>query len=237
MAEPLIEEGKWPKHLCGNGRYLSHKRGNIMDTALSLISGACWTIVYVEIIRLGFKEKTYGMPLFALALNISWECVHAYLYLSTNPGSIQGWINLLWFLFDIVIVITYIKYGKSDFSRFCDPKYFIPWSLLALVMSFSVQVAFVAEFGEMGAGYSAFLQNLLMSVLFIAMLCVRKGGKGQSLLIAICKWLGTLAPTIMAGIIHGYVLLLILGIFCSVFDIMYIFMLGRSKMRLRTRNG
>jgi hypothetical protein len=208
-----------------------------MDTALSLISGVCWTIVYVEIIRLGFKGKTYGMPLFALALNICWECVHAYLYLTTDPGNIQGWINLLWFLFDIAIVITYIKYGKSDFSKFCDSKYFIPWSLLALVMSFAVQAGFVAEFGEMGAGYSAFLQNLLMSILFITMFFVRKGGKGQSLPIAVFKWLGTLAPTILAGIIHGYVLLLILGIFCSIFDIMYIFLLGRSKIPLRARNG
>ena len=35
------------------------------------ISGICWSIVYIECIRTGFKQKTYCMPLFALALNFA----------------------------------------------------------------------------------------------------------------------------------------------------------------------
>jgi hypothetical protein len=35
------------------------------------ISGLAWTVVYLFLIRAGFKDKTYGMPLFALALNIA----------------------------------------------------------------------------------------------------------------------------------------------------------------------
>ena len=38
-------------------------------TILVLISGISWTVVYIEMIRRGFMDKTYGMPLFALALN------------------------------------------------------------------------------------------------------------------------------------------------------------------------
>ena len=37
------------------------------------ISGICWTIVYIELIRNGFKDKACGMPIFALGLNIVWE--------------------------------------------------------------------------------------------------------------------------------------------------------------------
>ena len=36
------------------------------------ISGICWTIVYIELIRNGFRDKACGMPLFALGLNIVW---------------------------------------------------------------------------------------------------------------------------------------------------------------------
>ena len=52
-----------------------------MDTSLVLagISGICWTIVYIECIRLGFRQKTYAMPFWALALNIAWETMHAIL--------------------------------------------------------------------------------------------------------------------------------------------------------------
>ena len=202
-----------------------------MDITLSLISGICWTIVYIEMIRVGFKEKTYGMPVFALALNICWEGIYAYTELTANPGSVQGLINLAWLLLDAVIVVTYLKFGKNDFTKYADARFFIPWTLLVLIMAFAVQMAFVAEFGKMSAGYSAFLQNLLMSVLFINMLVTRKSKKGQNQLIAVCKWVGTLAPTILAGIIHGYILLLVLGGFCSVFDIIYILLLRSGKIK------
>ena len=88
------------------------------------------------------------------------------------------------------------------------------------------------QFGvAVGAGYSAFLQNLLMSVLFIDMLIKRGNSEGQSLTIAVSKWLGTLAPTILFGFIgsgsfpKGSFLILTSGVFCSIFDLIYIRML------------
>jgi hypothetical protein len=74
-----------------------------------------------------------------------------------------------------------------------------------------------------------------MSVLFIAMLVKRGSREGQSLPIAINKWIGTLAPTILYGVIgeggfpHGSFLILVAGSLCCVFDLIYIAMLTRSK--------
>lgn len=202
-----------------------------MELLLSLISGICWTFVYIELIHLGLKEKTYGMPVIALALNISWECIYSFKDLTTNPGGVQSWINLAWFLLDIVIVITYLKYGKKDFSQYFDVRFFKPWTLIVFIMGFSVQIAFVEEFGQMSGAYSAFLQNLIMSVLYINMLATRKSKKGQNQLIAVCKWIGTLAPTILFGIIHDDIFVLVIGCFCSIFDITYILILQNSKVR------
>jgi hypothetical protein len=33
-----------------------------LTTFLTLFSGLCWTIVYLDIINRGFRDKTYGMP-------------------------------------------------------------------------------------------------------------------------------------------------------------------------------
>jgi hypothetical protein len=92
------------------------------------------------------------------------------------------------------------------------------------------------EFGlYVGRQYSAFLQNLLMSVLFIGMLVNRGNREGQSLTIAVSKWLGTLAPTILFGVLGGEhmngpnTLILVAGSFCSLFDLIYIWMLLRAK--------
>lgn len=204
-----------------------------MEDILKLISGIAWTIVYIDAIRIGFKDKSYAMPLFALGLNLGWEALYAYLSLTQSSGpSLQGYINACWALFDVGLVYTYFRYGRRDWPPSVPNRIFVSWSLLVFITTFILQLAFFYEFGEhLGARYSAFLQNLLMSVLFIGMFVARKGRRGQTLLIAVAKWLGTLAPTILFGIIEQSLFILVLGIFCSFFDIIYI------RLLLLTRNN
>jgi hypothetical protein len=111
---------------------------------------------------------------------------------------------------------------------------FIAWSVLALITALLIQYAIRREFGvAKGAGYSAFLQNLLMSILFITMLVRRGSREGQSLMIAISKWIGTLAPTILYGVVgeggfpRGSFLILVTDGLCSVFDLIYIRLLAK----------
>lgn len=202
---------------------------------LTLISGVCWTVVYIEGIRLGIKDRSYAIPFYALALNFAWEFLQT-VYGFQDTLSVQTVINAVWFLFDVGILFTYFKYGRKYFSRNLPPGAFIGWSLLGLITAFCVEFAFIREFGvPVGAGYSAFLQNLLMSVLFINMLVKRGSREGQSLTIAVNKWLGTLAPTVLFGIIgdggfpNGSFLILVLGIFCAAFDLIYIRLLFRIR--------
>jgi len=105
---------------------------------------------------------------------------------------------------------------------------FVAWGVAILAASVSVQLLFIHEFGLVdmrAAAYSAFLQNLLMSGLFIAMFVARRGPRGQSLIIGVAKWIGTVAPTILFGVIGGSTFVLGLGTLCSVFDLAYIGML------------
>lgn len=204
-----------------------------MSMLLTILSGVAWTIVYVECIRLGFKKKTYAMPLFALGLNFAWEAIYSYsdIFLGAH-GPIAGMniaqvsANVLWAIFDIVILVTYFKFGKKEWPKEFNDKLFIPWSLLVLVCSFALQIVFIKEFGfVMAAQYSAFLQNLVMSVMFIGMFVKRGHMEGQSLLLAFAKWIGTLAPTILMGVITFNPLVLVCGIFCTIFDVIYIVLL------------
>jgi len=209
---------------------------------LTLVSGLCWTLVYIEGIRLGFKDKSYAIPFYALALNLAWELLHT-IFGFERGVSVQVIINAIWFLFDVGILFTYFKFGRKYFSRSLgrtpslrgdNSEAFIIWSVLGLLAAFAIQFAFIREFGAaVGAGYAAFLQNLLMSVLFIDMLVKRGSREGQSLTIAINKWLGTLAPTLLIAVIgdggfpNGSFLILVLGALCSIFDLIYIGLLLR----------
>jgi len=202
---------------------------------LILLGGICWTMVYIELIFLGFKEKTYGMPFIALALNFTWEALHSYLGLKNDISNIQTWIILIWFILDTVIVCTYLIYGKKYFPKQSSKLYFTPWTIIIFLMSFVLQYCFIIEFGNIGKMYSAFIQNLIMSILFINMIVNRTTTAGQSLTIAINKCIGTLALTILFGVIGGSKLILALGIFCSVFDILYIYFLNSVKRSSRNR--
>jgi hypothetical protein len=227
---------------------------------ITIISGVCWTIVYIDGIRIGFRDKSYAIPFYALALNFAWELLYTYFGFRTNGVSVQNIFNAVWFAFDVGILYTYFKFGRKYFRGYRDQppataggydqndtttdadgtdRYFVAWSVLGLITAFAVQYAFRREFGvSKAAGYSAFPQNLIMSILFIGMLVKRRSREGQSLTIAVNKWLGTLAPTILYGAIgeggfpRGSFLILTVGILCSVFDVIYIYLLAKTKSHI-----
>lgn len=199
-------------------------------TILTLISGISWTIVYLDIINRGFRDRTYGMPLFALAFNATWELIFGFLVV--EGFSLQRIVNAVWFVLDAIIVVTYFRYGRREFPALVQ-RWFIPWSVVAFVVAFAVLYFTHLEFPDFwGARYSAFAQNLMMSVLFIGMLVGRNSVAGQSMTIAIFKWLGTLAPTIQVYAQTGSTLILVLGAAVFVYDVIYIGMLYRKFIEL-----
>src|SRR5689334_8880220 len=156
---------------------------------LTIVSGVCWTIVYTDGIRIGFRDKSYAIPFYALALNFAWELLYTYFGFHTNGVTVQNVFNALWFAFDVGILYTYFRFGRKYFvgghivpsadADGTDKAYppastdgsdmFIAWSVLGIITAFVVQYAFRREFGvSKGAAYSAFPQNLIMSILFIA---------------------------------------------------------------------
>jgi hypothetical protein len=194
---------------------------------LTVVSGVAWTAVYVEAVRIGFRDRSYAIPAAALALNFAWEVIYASRSVATVL-SVQGVFNIVWALADVAILYTFLRFGRAELPPWVTRKLFLGWALLLGVTAFAVQLLFVAEFGwDAAPRYSAFLQNLLMSGLFIAMFAARGGARGQSLLVAVAKWIGTLAPTIVFGWFASSPLILGVGALCSVFDLVYIgLMLG-----------
>lgn len=206
-----------------------------MALFLTLLSGISWMIVYEECIRIGIRQKTYCMPLWALALNLAWESSHSILGFTNGDYSAQTIVNGLWCLLDIVILYTYFKYGREEFGKHSKAEFYA-WSIGAVIAGYLIQWGFVLDFGRVPAmQYSAYIQNLIMSILFIGMLEKRQSAKGQSMLLAVAKWIGTLAPLGIVSMNYGtdafQTLIIILGILCSVFDLVYIY---RSHKQIKS---
>jgi hypothetical protein len=196
---------------------------------LTVVSGLAWTVVYAEAIRLGFRDRTYAIPAAALALNFAWEVVHASHSVATGITA-QGVFNIVWGLADILIVYTFLRFGRTELPSWVTRRLFIGWAVLLGVVSFAVQLLFVVEFGwDDAARYAAFLQNLLMSGLFIAMFVARRGLRGQSMTIAVAKWIGTAAPTVVFGVHEGSAFIVLIGALCFLLDAAYVALVAWAR--------
>lgn len=207
-----------------------------VELFLTLISGVAWSIVYVGVIGRGVHDRSAAMPLFALGLNFAWESIYTacdILFEAHGPltgmNGIQVAVNAVWVLLDLVIVCIYFKYGRERFPKRAQAR-FISASTLSFIACFAVQMAFLLEFGAIkGSQYSAFTQNVVMSILFVSMLLNRSDTRGQAVFIGVAKWIGTLAPALLMGVVLEFnVFIVITGAVCSVFDIIYIVLLAKS---------
>ena len=193
-----------------------------------VISAIAWSTVYISCIRIGFQQKTYCIPLWALSLNFTWEVCHGFYDLHELGPQLQVIINAIWAWFDIVILYTYFKFGRRHFPKNLKSGWFYTWGIISLIISFLVQYAFILVFGTvMGGSYAAFMQNLLMSILFIIMLHNRHGPEGQSLArpISSTVWVPSrlsLFRIIGSAALNGPNLyILIIGIIIFFFDLVY----------------
>ena len=206
--------------------------------AIMVGSGVLWTLTYLLIIRQGFLDRTYGMPLVALCANLSWEVTFSFVYPHDLP---QRAVNVVWLSFDLVILLQLLGHGPREFAGL-PRRAFYAMFVLALATSFGAVLAVTLEFGDIDGVYSAFGQNLMMSILFIAMLYSRRSLRGQSVWIALSKMAGTALASFAFYFYdpdyEGSVLLLFLYVAILVYDGIYVGLTAAAARRGRkTRSG
>lgn len=193
-----------------------------MQTIILIAGGIFWILTYIFIISKGYKDKTYGMPLFALCANISWEFIYSFV-LSHSPP--QLYINYLWFGLDVAIVVQFFKYHRNEFPNISTLKLYIVF-VVALAFAFSIILSGGLYLGDIDGAYAAFGQNLLMSVLFVFMFFKRGNTlRGQSIFIAVFKMLGTGLTSIhfyfFESVSQSSIVLPVLFMFIFIFDLLY----------------
>jgi hypothetical protein len=193
-----------------------------MQTIILVAGGIFWILTYIFIISKGYKDKTYGMPLFALCANISWEFIFSFVLPHSPP---QLYINYLWFSLDIVIVFQFFKYYKKEFPNVQSLKIYAVF-IVALASAFNIILTGGIALGDTDGVYAAFGQNLLMSVLFVLMFFKReKSLRGQSIFIALFKMLGTALTSIhfylFEPVSQSSIVLPVLFISIFTFDLLY----------------
>lgn len=212
-----------------------------MTTSLILLTicGLGWIATYIEALRVGHRDKSYGIPFIALGLNFTWELYY------TIPGyfefgtHVSTYFNGFWLLLDSGILYMYFRYGLDEVSIKKSTFYI---QAIAYLVACLVLQHFVFQWVGIviGALYMGFLQCILMSFLFIRMYYRRPGLKGQSLLLAVSKFIGTLPLTLLFGIIGSKTAggthepILYIGLIIFVLDLAYIYLVAKRRKSLRT---
>jgi len=198
-------------------------------------SGVCWTMTYILIIRRGIIDLTYGMPAAALLANLAWETIYSFVYPHSMP---QLAVDRVWFAFDVLILLQYLRFGPPVPKIRMAGTFYLQF-LLGFGVTFAVILLLGRELKDENGAYAAFGQNLMMSVLFITMLQQRKSIAGQSIYIAIFKMLGTLLASVafytQTKTYSHSPLLQFLFIAIFVYDVAYIFMLGKQLRMHRAK--
>ncbi len=189
-----------------------------------------WTITYIWIIYIGFRDRTCGMPIAALCANITWE----FLFSFVMPFHLlQQIVALLWFLLDCIILLQFLYYSKN-----LSPKWPIkPIVLSLLVIALLLHYGMANEFHDPEGKYSAFGINLMMSMLFIKML-LRQDLHGQSIYIAYSKMVGTLCASIWCYSLYPHSILLnMMYILTFILDVVYILLIYNKSVKIVPRSS
>lgn len=169
-----IARGDFAFHLLDNSTLLN----------LTVLGDLLWAIAYVLIIRQCFRQRSYGLPLVAIAMNLTWELQYSLLVPPRcDNGSVdivKAGMILVWALLDLVIVWQLFAYGKNEQTIPEIQRHFHAIVVLALVLAFIGNITFDRFHHADAAPISGVIINFVMSLLFIFLLFQRPGLRGVS---------------------------------------------------------
>ena len=198
-----------------------------------------WSITYLKAIIIGFKQKTYAIPMPIICLNISWEFLYTFIY--PNSVALATVLNGFWFGLDVLVLFTLLLYGKQ--AQVWQPikKIFyplIPFTITAAVIGF---ITFRTYYGDITGTESAYFLNLWISLAFIMFLYYRRETLiGISYALAWFKMLGTVFTTIVIHFTYwtvkpdvpAFSIMDFLGIVIFIIDCYYIYLVYYYKKKL-----
>jgi hypothetical protein len=152
-------------------------------------SAILWLVCYALIIRRGFKDRTYGMPLAPLCVNMSYEFIFGILHPDDPP---MNYANIAWILVDLVIVYQYLRFAPKEFPAQLPRQWFYPAFVLALTIAFAGVLSITYEFQDWHGNYTGWGDQLLISITFSCLLLRRQSVRGQSLYIVLSRMLGSI---------------------------------------------
>ena len=163
--------------------------------AMAAVMFGTWAGAYILIIRKCFRERTYGVPMLAVCLNISWEA-----QMAVNPPDSYPHLlrigNFTWLIPDLLVLYLVYRFGREAQARPEIRKYFHLVLSATLVLCFFAILTFRSSFADPYGFAAAWILAVIMCVLFILLVFNRPDGRGLSYPAAWLMMLGNIAAAI-----------------------------------------
>lgn len=214
-----------------------------------------WSLAYLLIIAKCFAERTYGVPLPAICLNLTWEFYFAVVAPPAYAGGpwgagLGGWLVKVWFLLDLIIFGQLLAWGRNQQHDPVLRRYFYVVIAGLLILAYFGQTTFMVYNFDPDGTQIGWIINLIMSIFFIGLFFQRPRSEGLSFTAAWAKLLGSGAMGIVLVGLHGkragfeealaptgyYDFERFLVAAVAFFDLLYVALLWRRRSR-RTPGG
>lgn len=159
---------------------------------IGVVMFGAWAVAYFQILRAGFRDKTYGLPLALIFLDISWEFMFAFNRVAPLETALS-WGNRLWFFADCIIVAQVFMYGRNAQTHPWVKQHFYVIAVAGLVASYTGLYLFETYFHDIYGVASSFMINFALSLLYIPFLFSRPDLKGLPYGAAWSKMIGSVA--------------------------------------------
>jgi hypothetical protein len=164
-----------------------------LSPALILIAAVMfggWTAAYVQIVRQCARDRTYGLPLVIIFLDVTWEFIFSFQLVA--PGiPVLVWGNRLWFFGDVFIVAQVFMYGRDVQTHPWVRQHFHAVCVGGMLLCGLALYFFSKYTGDVYGLMSSFMINFAMSILFINLLFARPDLRGLPAGVGWSKMIGT----------------------------------------------
>src|SRR5262249_20487611 len=131
-----------------------------------------------------FRQRSYGLPLVAIAMNFTWELQYSLLVPpqcdNGSVDTVKAAMILAWAALDAIIVWQLFRYGRNEQIIPEIRRHFNTVVVVALVLAFVGNFTFDRFHHTDAAPISGVIINFVMSLLFIFLLFQRPGLRGIS---------------------------------------------------------
>ncbi|GFF55259.1 hypothetical protein IFM46972_10224 [Aspergillus udagawae] len=159
----------------------------------TVIETVGWAVNYGDSIYRSVKDRSYGMAIFPLCLNISWEIVYTMVYPCNDPY--QKAMIVTWLLLNPAIMLCAIRYAPNEWQHAPLIRDNIPLIFaLTTMVCIAGQLAAAATMGPgLAANVVSCFCYLLLTVGSLCQLLIRGSSRGTSYTTWASRFIGNIA--------------------------------------------